>query len=66
MWVYLETPYCNTVPTKSTQIIYKQLVLATHMSTMLDSFDSDICICNVAGNTKCGEMIDCNMVDQIF
>lgn len=32
---------------------------------MLDSLDSDICICNVAGNTS-AEMINYNMVDQVF
>ncbi len=65
LWVYSETPSCTQYSSKTHIKIYRQLILATLKSTMLDSLDSDICICNVAGNTS-AEMINYNMVDQVF
>lgn len=44
-------PYKWVYPAELREI-YRQLVLATLRSTMLDSSDSDIRICNVVGNTR--------------
>lgn len=41
-----------------------QVSNSRHKVTKLDSLDSDICICNVAGNTR-AEMINSSTVDPV-
>lgn len=50
--VIRESPAQVGVPSRTHRKIHRQLVLATLRSTMLNSSDSDIRICNVVGNTR--------------